>query len=92
MSRDDLLDYVTRELAPIAVGGRIEPAEAEIELTDRQLEVARLVARGLSNKDIASRLDISPYTVETHVRNILERLDARNRTQIVTWVMANEGS
>jgi predicted ATPase/class 3 adenylate cyclase/DNA-binding CsgD family transcriptional regulator len=60
------------------------------DLTDRQLEVARLVARGLTNKAIAEKLDVSPYTVETHVRNILERLDATNRTQIGAWVMANQ--
>ena len=57
----------------------------EEHLTGRQLEIAALVARGLTNKAIAERLDLSTYTVETHVRNILERLDATSRTQIATW-------
>ncbi|HUF84662.1 MAG TPA: LuxR C-terminal-related transcriptional regulator, partial [Acidimicrobiia bacterium] len=64
------------------------PDAETIELTARQLEVANLVARGLSNKAIAARLGVSRYTVETHVRNILDRLDATSRTQIVAWVMA----
>jgi predicted ATPase/class 3 adenylate cyclase/DNA-binding NarL/FixJ family response regulator len=59
----------------------------EIRLTDRQLQVAELVARGFGNKEIARRLDVSRYTVETHVRNILERIDATSRTQIATWLL-----
>jgi predicted ATPase/class 3 adenylate cyclase/DNA-binding CsgD family transcriptional regulator len=60
----------------------------EADLTNRQMEIAALVARGLTNKAIAERLDISAYTVETHVRNILERLDATSRTQIASWWLA----
>jgi non-specific serine/threonine protein kinase len=55
-------------------------------LTSRQHEVAELVARGLTNKQIAQRLGISRYTAETHVRNILERLGAASRSEIATWV------
>jgi predicted ATPase/DNA-binding CsgD family transcriptional regulator len=55
-------------------------------LTARQYEVAELVARGLTNKQIAQRLGISRFTAETHVRNILERLDATSRSEIATWV------
>jgi predicted ATPase/DNA-binding CsgD family transcriptional regulator len=55
-------------------------------LTARQHEVAELVARGLSNKQIAQRLGISRYTAETHVRNILERLGAASRSEIATWI------
>ena len=75
-----------------AVTLSLKAEDSEIPLTGRQLEVAELVARGLSNKDIAKKLDISAYTVETHVRNILERLDATNRAQIVAWVSANQPS
>jgi non-specific serine/threonine protein kinase len=55
-------------------------------LTSRQHEVAELVARGLTNKQIAQRLGISRYTAETHVRNILERLGAASRSEIASWV------
>jgi predicted ATPase/DNA-binding CsgD family transcriptional regulator len=59
-------------------------------LTQRQLEVAELVARGLTNRAIAERLGISGYTVETHVRNILERLDATSRTQVASWWLSRQ--
>ena len=55
------------------------------DLTARQHEVAGLVARGFTNKQIANRLGISRYTAETHVRNILERLGAASRAEIATW-------
>jgi predicted ATPase/class 3 adenylate cyclase/DNA-binding NarL/FixJ family response regulator len=54
-------------------------------LTVRQREVAKLVAQGFTNKQIAQRLGISRFTAETHVRNILERLDAASRSEIATW-------
>jgi non-specific serine/threonine protein kinase len=55
------------------------------DLTARQQDVATLVARGFTNKQIAHRLGISRFTAETHVRNILERLGAASRTEIATW-------
>ena len=55
------------------------------QLTVRQLEVAKLVAQGFTNKQIAQRLGISRLTAETHVRNILERLGAASRSEIATW-------
>ena len=55
------------------------------DLTGRQQEVARLVAMGLTNKQIAQRLHISRFTAETHVRNILERLGAASRSEIAAW-------
>ena len=55
------------------------------DLTARQLEVAKLVAQGFTNKQVAQRLGISRFTAETHVRNILERLDAGSRSEIATW-------
>jgi predicted ATPase/class 3 adenylate cyclase/DNA-binding CsgD family transcriptional regulator len=60
-------------------------ADDAADLTTRQQEVAGLVARGLTNKQIANRLGISRYTAETHVRNILERLGAASRAEIATW-------
>ena len=55
------------------------------DLTARQLEVAKLVAQGFTNKQIAQRLGISRFTAETHVRNILERLGAASCSEIATW-------
>ena len=52
-------------------------------LTERECEVLRLVATGLSNAEIADRLYISPATAKTHVAHLLTKLDARDRVQLV---------
>jgi DNA-binding CsgD family transcriptional regulator len=53
-------------------------------LTQRQLEIARLMASGLTNKEIAQKLFLSPRTVDMHVSHLLNRLDCRTRTEAVT--------
>jgi DNA-binding NarL/FixJ family response regulator len=52
-------------------------------LTDRELEILRLVAAGLSNAQIAEKLVISPLTAKTHVGRILAKLDCHDRAQLV---------
>jgi DNA-binding CsgD family transcriptional regulator len=54
-------------------------------LSPRELEVARLVARGLTNKQIGQNLYISERTAENHVQHILTKLGLRNRSQIAAW-------
>jgi two-component system response regulator DevR len=56
-----------------------QPADASKALNARQREVLRLVAEGLSNREIAARTHLSEYTVKGYVEEILERLGARNR-------------
>ncbi len=53
------------------------------QLTDRELDVLRLLARGMSNQEIAAALNISATTVRSHVSNILMKLNVSNRTQAV---------
>jgi DNA-binding NarL/FixJ family response regulator len=52
-------------------------------LTDRELEVIRLVAAGARNREIAAQLNVSIKTVEFHLSNILGKLSARSRTEAV---------
>ncbi len=52
-------------------------------LTDRELEVLTMVARGMSNAELAEELTISPATAKTHVAHLLTKLDARDRIQLV---------
>jgi two-component system NarL family response regulator len=56
-------------------------------LTDRELEVLRLVAKGMSNKEIASELVIAENTVKNHVRNILEKLELRTRMEAAMYAV-----
>jgi DNA-binding NarL/FixJ family response regulator len=62
---------------------RPTPARQLNELTERELDVFRLVARGLSNAEIASELYISDTTVKTHITHILMKLNLRDRVQAV---------
>lgn len=62
-----------------------EPGDTLIEeITSREAEVLRMLAEGLVNKDIASRLGISDHTVKFHISSILEKLGASTRTEAVT--------
>ena len=58
-------------------------------LTDRERDVAALITRGYSNREIADRLVLSERTVETHVRSILDRLAMSSRTQVAAWAQAH---
>ena len=60
-----------------------QPPAALADLTEREREVLRLVAHGLSNVEIADRLVISPLTAKTHVSNVLRKLDRRDRAALV---------
>ena len=54
-------------------------------LTDRELEVAALVAEGLTNKEVATRLRLSVRTAENHVLNVMNKLGLDNRAQVAAW-------
>ena len=65
------------------------PADPELDqLTAREQEVLRLIARGYSYKEVAARLHLSVKTIETHVSAVLRKLQLSNRHQLTAW--ANE--
>ncbi|HEY5474760.1 MAG TPA: LuxR C-terminal-related transcriptional regulator, partial [Candidatus Limnocylindrales bacterium] len=68
--------------------GRAVPdgGDGDALLSMREAEVARLVADGLSNKEIGARLFISEHTVDSHVRSILNKLGCNSRAQIAAWM------
>ncbi len=63
-----------------------EPTE---RLTAREQEVALLVARGLTNRQVAAELSISEHTAATHVRRIFKKLGLRSRAELATWVSSS---
>ncbi len=74
-----LLDQFTRLAAPAAA-----PATCQLDgLTGRETEVLALVARGLSNAEVAAGLGVTETTVKTHVHHLLTKLGARDRVQLV---------
>jgi DNA-binding NarL/FixJ family response regulator len=84
MSRAEAVAYALGERATRPAAPAI--TSPPIPLSKRELEVARLVAAGLSNKEIGSRLFLSERTVETHVSKILNRLGINSRVEIASWV------
>jgi DNA-binding NarL/FixJ family response regulator len=73
-----------------ALGFLDEQAHPGPRLTDRELQVASLVAEGLTNQSIARRLAIAPRTAEAHVDNIRRKLEVRSRAQIAAWVARHQ--
>lgn len=76
-----------RQYLPPAVAERLAERAAFQALTARELEVLALIARGLSNKDVARVLVASEFTVKAHVRNLLAKLGVDSRTEAAVLAM-----
>lgn len=72
-------------LLEVAVSSHPKAEQKLAGLTDRELEIVRLVARGLTNRDAAKLLFISQRTVDSHIQNIFAKLDLSSRSQLVAW-------
>ena len=99
-SRQELINAITRAVAgqepdessiyqrvKRVMGRRKNGGDETIPLTNRELQVLRHVALGLSNREIGQSLKISIETVKEHVQNILRKLDVNDRTQAAVWAV-----
>lgn len=97
LSKMDSFDYITNEIQVLLRRSNLLDRNStqelnsisatrgtEGELTRKQLLVLNLIKQGLSNKEIARRLNVSPETVKTHAKDVYGRLGIRNRTQAAT--------
>jgi DNA-binding NarL/FixJ family response regulator len=85
MDSGQLVALALEEREPLVArtSSRLSPTK----LTARERQIAGLVAQGLSNKEIASKLVISQRTAETHVEHILTKLGFTSRAQIAAWAV-----
>jgi DNA-binding NarL/FixJ family response regulator len=78
------------QIADAAVSRGAESTLESVRMTQREREVIALIASGLSNKEIAKRLEIATETVKSHVRNVMDKLALRSRLQIAAYAHARE--
>jgi predicted ATPase/DNA-binding CsgD family transcriptional regulator len=94
LSLDDAIGYALGEHAGTDVSvpcpRKKRRSAQDSGLTRRELEVATLVRDGLTNREIAGRLVVSPRTAETHVEHVLSKLGFTSRTQVAAWVTERE--
>jgi DNA-binding NarL/FixJ family response regulator len=92
MMRTDLIGVIRavhrgQRGIPAPVAARLAEHTPRIGLTARELEVLRLVAEGLSNAQVADRIGRTEGTVKVHLKNILQKLDVKDRTEAVTTAL-----
>lgn len=85
LSLPQALDYAVHDVWQ-------EHGDGPLPLTDREREIARLVAVGLTNRELAQRIHVSQRTVESHLENIRARLDLRSRAQLAAWATRHLGA
>jgi len=91
-AREDLIQTIRavysgeRPISPV-IGARLAERMTRSELTARELDVLKLIAKGRSNKEIGSALGIAEVTVKLHVGHILTKLQASDRTQAATTAL-----
>lgn len=61
--------------------------KGQAPLSERELQIVELVAAGLTNQEISSRLEISKRTVDNHISNVLNKTDTGNRVALVRWAL-----
>jgi DNA-binding NarL/FixJ family response regulator len=89
MSHDEMIRWVEERI--VSMPGSLPEDDEELfePLTPRQMEVLELVTRGLSNKEIAYKMDISHQTVKNHMTAILRKLRCQDRTQAAVYALSH---
>ena len=85
--------FIQPSIIPTLNAGLTEKSKSSDKLstlTRRELEVLKLIAEGLFNKEIASRLDISERTVKNHISNIFKKIEVSDRTQAAVFAIKND--
>jgi DNA-binding NarL/FixJ family response regulator len=85
---ESLFAQIAREAGTRGAAEVIE----DVRMTRREREVIELIGEGLSNKEIAQRLNIATHTVKSHVRNVMEKLALHTRLQIAAYSHQREGT
>jgi DNA-binding NarL/FixJ family response regulator len=84
---------ITRKTAAFLMKQIAQPPSRQekpvAQLTEREVEILRLLAEGLSNKSISERLSLSENTIKYHLKNILQKLNVQNRTEAVMYAVRN---
>ena len=80
-----MTDSLFTQIAKRARGSEAKRVLQEVRMTKREHEVIELIGVGLSNKEIAARLNIATHTVKSHVRNVMEKLALHTRLQIAAY-------
>lgn len=76
-----------RKYIPVPVSSRLYETSPRASITAREIDVIRLVAKGMANKEIAQELQITEFTVKAHIQSILSKLGASDRTHAVMIAM-----
>lgn len=77
--------YISKEIKDKFVSSMLNEREAEVELTSREIEVIKLIAKGFTSKEIGKHLDVSSRTIDTHRYNALKKLDLPNSALLSIW-------
>ncbi len=86
-----LSESVTQVLATAIRNPLVKQDIEKDSLTQREWEILKLIAKGMSNKLIARELDISDGTVKVHVKHLLKKLHLRSRVEAAVWMINQQG-
>lgn len=78
--------FMAQVLIELSTQAQKNNAAASFDLSQRELEILKLVTQGFSNRDIADQLNLSRYTIDTHIRNIYAKLAVNNRSKAIAAV------